>query len=294
MSDIGEVDGASKISAITLASRPRGHNSTSAGADTTFFLCHLCQEPNLIVKCYKGCHFCTLCWAGVRSKHRQLRVDDAAAVENDNILMIGSPEEWRQDSHDFANPETRTRARKNLKVGKTVRSNATATVVSDKAVDAGIGLTKKRYISYMRLWEGTDEDEAADEWDDLCAMQASSSKKRKNKAGQTIVWIEDNPRAEQARSTERRHTEEFVETEDVDEGDVTAKRHRMSSEGAVDASSRAFFQPPAVPSTRTYSPPPTRDGSECGRRHSVDPDARSDASGGASSHRSLANNHGPV
>lgn len=189
-------------------------------------VCHLCLEEGAISKTYKGCKFSADCWLAVRSKHRFLR-SEGTCVDDDNLQMTQDSPAWREGTLNYKDKETRAVARQKTKATIT-SSKSYAAVTKEDDVDVGMGLTKIRYECYMEQWEKKDSDEAGDEWEELFKQQAKLGCKQKDKKGQPIVWIDDNPIHEKRKGTEWRDEERLDVTGDIDDSAVDAKRVKLA------------------------------------------------------------------
>jgi hypothetical protein len=115
--------------------------------------CFLCTGTKPITKMHYGKPLDCGCWNGIRAKLHQLKGTGPEAVQVDDAQMLSGTGSWRKGTLLFTGgPSERSLAR--VEMHKVVSTTETVDVQQNVRIDDELGLSKPRYISYIRQWEG--------------------------------------------------------------------------------------------------------------------------------------------
>ena len=138
--------------------------------------CFLCTGTKPITKMYYGKPLDVCCWNGIRAKLHQLKRKGPEAVQADVAQMLSDTGAWRKGTLPFTGgPSERSLAR--VEMHKIVSTTETVDVQQKVRIDDDLGLTKPRYISYIRQWDGkAAAAKAGKAWDKLFAETTPRSR----------------------------------------------------------------------------------------------------------------------
>ena len=115
--------------------------------------CFLCTWTKPITRMHHGKPLDCGCWNGIRAKLHQLKGAGPEAVQVDVAQMLSGTGAWRKGTLLFTGgPSERSLAR--VEMHKVVSTTETVDLHQKVRIDDDLGLTKPRYISYIRQWEG--------------------------------------------------------------------------------------------------------------------------------------------
>ena len=191
--------------------------------------CYVCDEPIAAgSKSTDGHEYHIECWNGVRSLRNMVKNDpDAKATENE--LFRKQPAQWKKLVQNLV-----------VKPGTGPRTNAQRNNVKERIVElisfrtvqrrgVRLMLTKRRYKSYYRFWEGMDSDEAGQKFD---ADVDNGVYTEENASGETMVAVADNARLEEmdGRSVNKRLRErDYL----ADDAELSREKKRLRAGASV-------------------------------------------------------------